>query len=310
MTLRQLDVTASAADLARGGEIGDYIALLKPRVMSLVIFTALVGMLCAPVTPHPVLALASLLAIAVGAGAAGALNMWYDADIDRIMSRTRSRPIPAGLVSPEEAFSFGLTLSIGSVLVLGLAANWLAAGLLAFTIFFYAVVYTAWLKRRTPQNIVIGGLSGSLPPLIAWTAVTGSISLAPVVLVAIIFMWTPPHFWALALVRSGDYERAGVPMLPVVAGRAETRRQILLYSLALVPLGIVPAGIGLGGAFYLAVSVALGTVFLWLAVRLARGGEDGVGPVAKRLFAFSILYLFGLFAALLVERVAGLPSLI
>ncbi len=309
MSLQDLDIIAQPAALAEGGEVGDYVALLKPRVMSLVIFTALVGMLCAPVTPHPVIALASLLAIAVGAGAAGALNMWYDADIDRIMSRTRSRPIPAGRVSPDEAFSFGMTLAVGSVLVLGLAANWLAAGLLAFTIFFYAVVYTAWLKRRTPHNIVIGGLAGALPPLVAWVAVTGSFALGPIVLVAIIFMWTPPHFWALALVRSGDYQRAGVPMLPVVAGRAATRRQILIYSLILAPLGVVPAAIGLGGVLYLGVSVVLGAVFVSLAIRLSRGGEAGVGPVAKQLFGFSLVYLFSLFAALLFEHLLALQPL-
>jgi heme o synthase len=290
-------------------EVGDYIALLKPRVMSLVVFTALVGLLIAPVSPHPFIAATALLAIAVGAGASGALNMWYDADIDAIMSRTRTRPIPGGRVQPEEALAFGMTLAVGSVLVLGLAANWLAAGLLAFTIFFYAVVYTMWLKRRTSQNIVIGGAAGAFPPVIAWAAATGGVAVEPLVLFAIIFFWTPPHFWALALVRAGDYSRAGVPMLPVTSGIPETRRQIWIYSLILVVMGLAPAALGFGGWLYLVVSAGLGAGFLWLAWRLRYGGEDAVGPVAKRLFAFSILYLFAVFAALLMEPIAGLAPL-
>ena len=305
--------TASDATLigvARGG-VGDYVSLLKPRVMSLVVFTALVSLSLAPVPIHPVIAVATILAIAIGAGAAGCLNMWYDADIDRVMSRTKVRPIPSGAVEPQEALTFGITLSVLSIAVLGLATNWLAAGLLAFTIFFYAVIYTMWLKRSTPQNIVIGGAAGAFPPVIAWAAATGTVTLEPVILFLIIFFWTPPHFWSLALVRSGDYQRAGVPMLPVVAGADETRRQIFLYSLILVPLGTAPAALGFGGLLYLAVSVLMGAGFLWLAWSLYRRGSkangSAVGPVAKRLFGYSILYLFSLFAALLIERLAGLP---
>src|SRR5712691_231778 len=211
--------------------VGDFVALMKPRVMSLVVFTALVGLMVAPGYLHPVLGFAALLCIAIGAGAAGALNMWYDADVDAVMSRTKSRPIPAGRVLPQEALGFGMTLAVGSVAVLGLVANWLAAGLLAFTIFFYVAIYTAWLKRSTPQNIVIGGAAGAFPPMIGWAAATGSISLEPCLLFLIIFFWTPPHFWALSLLRVDDYERARVPMLPVVAGPDEPRRQIMLYSL-------------------------------------------------------------------------------
>ncbi len=303
----ELDTTIETT-LSGSGGVGDFVALLKPRVMSLVVFTALVALSVAPVHMHPVLAATAILSIAIGAGAAGALNMWYDADIDRVMARTRARPIPAGLVGRDEALAFGLILSAFSVVVLGLAANWLAAGLLGFTIFFYVVVYTMWLKRATPQNIVIGGAAGAFPPVVAWAAATGTVALEPVILFLVIFFWTPPHFWALALVRSGDYARAGVPMLPVVAGVDETRRQIFLYSLVLVPLGVAPAVIGFGGLLYLAVSAALGAVFLGLAFKLWRGRGDAVGPVAKRLFGFSILYLFALFAALLVEHVAGLPG--
>jgi protoheme IX farnesyltransferase len=278
----------------------DYVALLKPRVMSLVVFTALVGMAIAPARLPAALAAAALLAIAVGAGASGALNMWWDADIDARMARTRSRPIPAGRLAPGEALGFGLVLSLFSVATLGLVANWLAAGLLAFTIFFYAVIYTIGLKRRTPQNIVIGGLSGALPPAIGWAAATGSLALEPLVLVGIVFLWTPPHFWALALVRAGDYERAGVPMLPVVAGRRATQNAILGYSLVLVVAGLAPYGIGMAGAIYGFAAVLLGAEFLrraWLVWRM-----DGAGPApARGLFTYSILYLFGLFGSLLGE---------
>jgi heme o synthase len=281
----------------------DFIELLKPRVMSLVIFTALTGLVVAPGTLHPVLAAISLLCIAVGAGASGALNMWYDADIDAKMTRTANRPIPAGRVAPSEALAFGLFLSVFSVLVLGLVANWLAAGLLAFTIFFYAVVYTMWLKRRTPQNIVIGGAAGAFPPMIGWAAVTGSVSIESIVLFLIIFIWTPPHFWALALIKSDDYARAGVPMLPVVAGEAETRRQILLYTMLLAPLGTAPFFLGFAGKAYAATAVVGGLAMLWLALEIFRK-RDGAPArkAAGRMFGFSILYLFALFAVLLVEQ--------
>jgi len=314
MSEARIDINTAASAtidtaLAGQGGVRDFIALLKPRVMSLVVFTAVVALFASPVMPHPVIAVTAILCIAIGAGAAGALNMWYDADIDQVMSRTRGRPIPAGLVDPSEALAFGLILSVFSVVVLGLATNWLAAGLLGFTIFFYAVIYTMWLKRATPQNIVIGGAAGAFPPIVAWAAATGTVTIEPIILFLIIFFWTPPHFWALALVRSGDYARAGVPMLPVVAGPDETRRQIFLYSLILVPLGIAPVVLGFAGWLYLAVSVSLGVVFLALAGRLFMGRGDAVGPVARRLFAFSIVYLFALYAALLVERLVGLPPI-
>jgi protoheme IX farnesyltransferase len=289
-----------------GGYAGDFIELMKPRVMSLVVFTALVGMAAAPGGIHPVLGAIAILAIAVGAGASGALNMWYDADIDARMSRTAKRPIPRGRVTPQEALGFGLVLSVLSVMTLGLLVNWAAGALLALTIAFYVLVYTMWLKRRTPQNIVIGGAAGAFPPMIGWAAVTGGVSIESVLLFLIIFMWTPPHFWALALYRCKEYERVGVPMLPVVAGADETRRQILLYSFLLVPLAVVPSFIGLGGAAYLAVSTVLGAGFLWLAFKV---WSVRVGPVAdaqaKRLFGYSIAYLFLLFATLLAERVLG-----
>ncbi len=288
-----------------GGSVGDFIALMKPRVMSLVVFTALVGLVAAPGQLHPVLAVIALLAIAVGAGASGALNMWYDADIDARMARTAARPIPRGHVTAGEALSFGVVLSVFSVLTLGLLVNWVAGGLLALTIGFYVFIYTMWLKRRTPQNIVIGGAAGSFPPMIGWAAVTGTVSVESVVLFLLIFFWTPPHFWALALYRSRDYERVGVPMLPVVAGGDETRRQILLYSALLAPLGVAPAFIGLGGVVYLIAAVALGAVFLALAVKVYRVREGREADhAAKELFGFSILYLFLLFAVILVEQLA------
>src|SRR5262252_10867133 len=238
--------------------VGDYIALMKPRVMSLVVFTAFVGLLVAPGHLHPVLGVGALICIAVGAGAAGALNMWYDADIDALMARTARRPIPAGRVTRGEALGFGMTLAVGSVAVLGLATNWLAAGLLAFTIFFYVAVYTMWLKRSTPQNIVIGGAAGAFPPMIGWAAATGGTGLEAVFLFLIIFLWTPPHFWALALCRADDYARAGIPMLPVVAGTRETRRQILIYALVLAPLGVAPWIAGYAGPLYGAVAAIAG----------------------------------------------------
>jgi len=286
-----------------GGSIGDFVALMKPRVMSLVVFTALVGMLLAPQQLHPALGAIALVCIAVGAGASGALNMWYDADIDALMQRTASRPIPRGYVTPDEALTFGTILAIGSVATLGLIVNWVAGALLAFTIAFYVLVYTMWLKRRTPQNIVIGGAAGAFPPMIGWAAATGSVGLESLALFAIIFMWTPPHFWALALYRARDYSRAGVPMLPVVAGPDETRKQIVIYSALLAPLALWPAFMGLAGGLYVLVAAGLGAIFLALALAVYRTREGREADrAARQLFAFSILYLFGLFATLLIER--------
>ena len=289
----------SGAALTSGSHVQDFFQLLKPRVMSLVVFTGIVGLLLAPGTLHPVLAGVALLCIAVGAGAAGAINMWYDRDIDAKMQRTRARPLPMGRIEPDEALSFGVVLSMGAIAIMGLAVNWVAAGLLALTIAFYVFVYTIWLKRRTPQNIVIGGAAGAFPPMIGWAAVTSDVSLSPFILFAIIFLWTPPHFWALSLYRSDDYENAGVPMLPVVAGLRETRKQILLYTLLLVPLTLAPTLIGLVGLFYASVAALLGMAFLASAVRV---WFDETDRSARHMFAFSILYLFLLFTALLVDR--------
>jgi len=289
--------------------VEDFFALLKPRVMSLVIFTGLAGLIVAPGHVHPLTAFSALLCIAVGAGASGALNMAYDSDIDALMARTASRPIPMGRISREDALAFGWTLSVGSVAVMLLLVNALAAGLLAFTIFVYVGVYTLWLKRTTPQNIVIGGLSGALPPAIGWASVTGTLDFAPLLLVAIIFLWTPPHFWSLALFRSDDYARAHVPMMPVVCGKRATRRQILIYSLVLVPLGILPAAIGIGGPLYLAASAALGALLLWNAASVLREKDETREPGARRMFAVTIFYLFWLFAALIAEHLLGLAPL-
>jgi protoheme IX farnesyltransferase len=289
--------------------VGDFLALLKPRVMSLVIFTGLAGIVAAPGHLHPLTGFTALFCIAVAAGASGCLNMAYDSDIDRLMTRTATRPIPMGHVAREEALAFGWTLSVAAVATMGLFVNFLAAGLLAFTVFFYVVVYTLWLKRRTPQNIVIGGLAGALPPAIGWASVTGTLSLAPLLLVAIIFMWTPPHFWALSLWRSGDYARAGVPMLPVVKGKPHTRFQILLYTLVLVPLGVVPAALHIGGPLYLAASAGIGLWFLWEAIATYRETDETKEPAAHRLFGVSLLYLAALFAALIVEKLAGIAAL-
>jgi protoheme IX farnesyltransferase len=289
--------------------VGDYIALMKPRVMSLVVFTALVGLMVTPGHLHPVLGFAALLCITIGAGAAGALNMWYDADIDAVMRRTSRRPIPAGRVLPREALAFGVTLAIGSIAVLGLVANWLAASLLAFTIFFYVAVYTMWLKRATPQNIVIGGAAGAFPPMIGWAAATGTIGLESVLLFLIIFFWTPPHFWALSLWRAEEYARAGIPMLPVVAGRAETRRQILLYSIILAPVGASPWLLGYSGLLYGVTAIVAGAAMIGLSLHImALGDEDEGLRAAKRLFGVSILYLFVLFAVLLIDHLLGAPG--
>ena len=281
---------------------GDFVRLLKPRVMSLVVFTAFVGLIAAPATLNPFIALIAIAAIAVGAGASGALNMWYDADIDAVMTRTATRPVPSGRVSAGEALSFGLVLSALSVMTLGVLVNWLAAALLAFTIFFYAVVYTMWLKRSTPQNIVIGGAAGALPPVIGWAAATGAVSLESIVLFMIIFLWTPPHFWALALFKSGDYERAGIPMLPNVAGEAATKRQIFAYSIPLAAVGMAPWAMGFAGLLYGIVAAALGAGFVWYAYRVLRMPEsDRAMKPAKQLFGFSLLYLFGIFAVLMAD---------
>jgi protoheme IX farnesyltransferase len=277
--------------------------------MSLVIFTGLAGIVAAPGHLHPLTGFTALLCIAVAAGASGCLNMAYDSDIDRLMARTATRPIPMGHVAREEALAFGWTLSVAAVATMGLFVNFLAAGLLAFTVFFYVVVYTLWLKRRTPQNIVIGGLAGALPPAIGWASVTGTLSLAPLLLVAIIFMWTPPHFWALSLWRSGDYARAGVPMLPVVKGKPHTRFQILLYTLVLVPLGVLPAALHIGGVLYLAASAGVGLWFLWEAIATYGETDETKEPAAHRLFGVSLLYLAALFAALIIEKLAGIPPL-
>ncbi len=301
-----IDTEVGQIDTAAESGIGDFIVLMKPRVMSLVVFTALTGMVVAPGTINPVLGVIALLAIAIGAGASGALNMWYDADIDARMARTAARPIPRGHVTREEALSYGSVLSVFSVLTLGVLVNWVAGALLALTIAYYLFVYTMWLKRRTPQNIVIGGAAGAFPPMIGWAAVTGTVSIESMLMFLIIFMWTPPHFWALSLYRCRDYERVGVPMLPVVAGPAETRRQIWLYSLVLVPLAVLPSVVGLGGVAYAIASIGLGAAFLYLAwrVRTITEGREA-DTAARRLFTFSILYLFLLFAVLLAEQVVA-----
>jgi protoheme IX farnesyltransferase len=300
-------VDHSAIDLGpriSEADVGDYVALLKPRVMSLVIFTALVGLVIAPVHVHPIIAFTSILCIAVGAGASGALNMWYEADIDAKMSRTANRPIPRGRITRPEALTFGMTLAFFSVMTLGVLVNWVAGALLAFTIFFYIVIYTMLLKRWTAQNIVIGGAAGALPPVVAWAAATGSLSVEPLLLFLIIFFWTPPHFWALALFRSDDYARAGLPMLPVVAGPDATRLQILLYTIVLVAVALAPWPLGYFDAVYGVTSLLLGAGMLALAVNVYRHREGIEATRAtRRLFAFSILYLFALFATLLLEVV-------
>ncbi|MFN7000293.1 MAG: heme o synthase [Elioraea tepidiphila] len=291
-----------------GSEPRDWLLLLKPRVMSLVVYTGLIGLLVAPHPMHPVLAAIAVLCIALAAGASGAINMWYDRDIDAVMRRTAQRPIPAGRISPDAALGYGVALAVFSVLLMGLAANWVAALVLALSIAFYVFVYTVWLKRRTPQNIVIGGAAGAFPPVIGWAAATGSIELAPVVLFAIIFFWTPPHFWALSLFAHADYARAGVPMLPVVAGARETRRQILIYTAVLVAVSLAPVALGFAGALYGAAALLLGAGFLRHALSVLRERQDAAGVsltgdrAAKAAFRFSITYLFALFGALALDR--------
>ncbi|HEX3366826.1 heme o synthase [Phenylobacterium sp.] len=324
MAMSEALSTAAESPVRAPARWQDFLQLLKPRVMSLVVFTGLTGLVCAGTPVHPFLAGVAILCIAVGAGASGALNMWYDADIDAKMRRTRGRPVPAGRVQGADALALGVVLSMFSVMLMGMALNWLAAGLLAFTILFYAVVYTMWLKRWTAQNIVIGGLAGALPPVIGWAAATGTVPLNAWILCAIIFMWTPPHFWALSLYTSEDYKKAGVPMMPLVAGAPSTRKQILIYSLLFTPLCLTPVLTGLGGPIYLAVAALGGLVFLLLAVRLfrSRAGDaqaqrkdDGLYDVkagakdARNLFAFSILYLTLLFATLLGEHLMRVTPL-
>jgi protoheme IX farnesyltransferase len=298
-----------AADELRVATVGDYVALLKPRVMSLVLFTAIAGLVIAPGDIHPLTAFVALLCIALGAGASGALNMAYDADIDVKMSRTAARPIPRGAILPGDAYAFGTVFAVASVSMMWLFVGPVASMLLAFTIGFYFFVYTMWLKRRTPQNIVIGGLAGALPPAIGWASVTGGLAVEPLILVAIIFLWTPPHFWALSLYRADDYSRARVPMLPVVAGKRETRKQIFLYALVLFVAGLSPVAVGFAGPLYLAVSFALGVWFVALSWAVLRETDEDKEPHARRLFAVSILYLFALFAALISERIGGIEPL-
>ena len=294
-----------------GAELEDWIALLKPRVMSLVVFTGAIGLVLAPGHLNPILALAAILCIAVGAGAAGAINMWYDRDIDAIMRRTAGRPIPAGRMAPGSALGFGVVLACASVLVMAVATNLVAAGMLAVSIAFYVFIYTMWLKRRTPQNIVIGGAAGAFPPIIGWAAVTGSIDLVPLLMFAIIFFWTPPHFWSLSLYASGDYERAGVPMLPVVSGPRVTRWNIVAYTLVLIPVAASPWAVGFVGWPYLVVSLILSGTFLYYALLVLRDGNGPNGASltnnapARKAFRFSLLHLFLVFAALAICRLVG-----
>ncbi|MDA8539277.1 heme o synthase [Alphaproteobacteria bacterium] len=288
------------------GSAADYIALMKPRVMSLVVFTALVGLVMAPGAMHPVMAIAAILLIAVGAGASAALNMWYDADIDAVMSRTQDRPVPSGRVTADGALTFGLWVSGLSVLSMAVMINYLSAALLAFTIFFYAVIYTMYLKRRTAQNIVIGGAAGALPPVIGWAAATNSVSIEPLIYFAIIFFWTPPHFWALALIKNDDYQAANVPMLPVTAGVKSTLSQIVLYAFVLFGVTMLPYGLGFSGLFYASGAAVLGGIFVALCLVLAFTGEKHRNRVAGMTFAYSIFYLFLLFVLLPTDKVMGL----
>ncbi len=308
----------AAAPLAALGlptEARDWFAMLKPRVITLVVFTGLVGVLLAPGFLHPVLELAAVLCIAVAAGAAGAINMWYDRDIDAIMRRTAKRPIPSGRIGADEALGFGVTLAVASVLVMGLATNWAAAALLALSILFYVFVYTIWLKRRTPQNIVIGGAAGAFPPVIGWAAVTGTVDVMPLLMFAIIFFWTPPHFWALSLYASEDYERAGVPMLPVVAGAQATRRQVMIYTVALAVISLLPWALGYAGPIYGVSALGLGAWFLHASLRVLRDKQDANGvsltkdAPARWAFRVSLVYLFALFTMLALDHILPVPHL-
>jgi protoheme IX farnesyltransferase len=298
-----IDDSRNLSGMAGEARVEDYLALLKPSVMQLVVFTAVVGLVVAPGAINPLVAIIAIACIAIGAGASGALNMWYDADIDAIMSRTRNRPIPAGRIAKEEALVFGLVLSVFSVALLGLATNWVAAGLLAFTIFFYVVVYSMWLKRSTPQNIVIGGAAGAFPPIVGWAAVTGAISLESVVLFLIIFLWTPPHFWALALYKQSDYGAAGVPMMPNVVGDASTKVQIFAYTVILAGAAMLPTFFGFAGWIYTVVAVVTGASFAYLAWRLLVTREDvAMRKAARTLFNYSLSYLFIVFFAFLTDN--------
>jgi len=305
--LAYIDQSRDVPALAGGARVEDYLALLKPRVMSLVVFTALIGLLLAPGGINPVIGFIAILCIALGAGGSGALNMWYDSDIDAVMSRTVNRPIPAGRLDRDHALALGLILSIFSVVLLGLATNYLAAGLLTFTIFFYAVIYTMWLKRSTPQNIVIGGAAGAFPPMVGWAAVTGTVSIESCLLFLIIFLWTPPHFWALALYKQSDYGAAKIPMLPNVAGERATKWQILIYSVALVATTLVPGFVGFMGPLYMVAAAVTGLGFLWLAYRLFRTTEDkAMRKAGRTLFTYSLSYLFIIFLALITDRAGSM----
>jgi protoheme IX farnesyltransferase len=298
-----IDNSGSIPVMTGEARVEDYFALLKPRVMSLVVFTAIVGLVVAPGAINPIIAVIAIACIAIGAGASGALNMWYDSDIDAIMSRTANRPIPAGRITRQEALVFGLVLSVFSVMLLALATNWVAGAFLAFTIVFYAVIYTMWLKRSTPQNIVIGGAAGAFPPMVGWAAVNGTITMQSVALFLIIFLWTPPHFWALALYKQSDYGAAGIPMMPNVKGEASTKVQILVYSVLLAAAGLLPSILGFAGLVYTVVAVLTGAGFLYFAVKLFRSG-DGVPmrKAARTLFTYSLSYLFIVFLALLIDN--------
>ena len=301
-----MSVTANRITASRAGapaRAGDLIALLKPRVMSLVVFTGMVGVVVAPGELHPALAAVAVLCIAAGAGASGAINMWYDRDIDAVMARTANRPIPMGRVAPGEALVVGIVLAATSVIMMGMVVDPTAAALLALTILFYVFVYTIWLKRRTPQNIVIGGAAGAFPPMIGWAAVTGGVSIESLSLFALIFVWTPPHFWALSLYRCGDYEAAGVPMLPVVAGKEATRRQMLFYTFLMIPVAVAPAFLGIAGWTYGVIATILSLGFVWTAIAVRRNRDDAA---ARRMFGYSIFYLFALFALLIIDRAPGL----
>jgi protoheme IX farnesyltransferase len=306
--LAYLDDSRNIAAIAGGARVGDYFALLKPKVMSLVVFTAMVGMFLAPGHVNPVIAAISILCIAIGAGASGALNMWYDSDIDAVMSRTLNRPIPSGRIERGDALIMGVVLSGFSVVILGLAANWVAAALLAFTIFFYAVIYTMWLKRSTPQNIVIGGAAGAFPPMVGWAVVTGGVDLSSALLFLIIFLWTPPHFWALALYKQSDYGAAHIPMMPNVRGEKHTKIEIVVYSVLLVATTLLPVLTGLGGWLYGTIAAATGAWFLVLSVRLYLAEAVEMKKLGRRLFTYSSAYLFVIFLAFILDhglRLAG-----